>query len=256
MGRGPLTGAEKAREEILKQAEFYFEPLLYQSGLSENQILSQTLPELYQSLENINEIIKHPSSFGVFKMTSNVGVVLGNAQTEVQLGALPILLERKTVIIDRIRVLEGEQNIEKILNKVEESSEPGLKQEIEKIMAEAEKLRQLSKETEQERLEAQAVANERLDWLTRSKEEREAFKEKWEIWRSFLERESVSTIIGAFLLIILTLSLIVASFTHITTSQILDNGFLVLLGYFFGQTVAKAASRKNYEDHYEKETSK
>ena len=179
-------------------------------------------------------------------MTS--GLTLSSAQAEAQLGILPILLERKKLILDRIRLLGGEEIIEKMTSKAEEQDETALKQEMVKLSSEMEKLRQQSEETEQKRQVALQSALAASDEMARRKEEREAFKEKWEIWRSFLEKESVSTIIGAFLLIIITLAQIIASFTHITTSQILDNGFLVILGYFFGQTVAKAQAHQKEGD--------
>jgi hypothetical protein len=67
------------------------------------------------------------------------------------------------------------------------------------------------------------------------------FKERSRVYRSFLERESVATIIGALLLLILGATHIIAMFTGTATSDILNNSFLIILGYFFGQTVSKRA---------------
>ena len=55
------------------------------------------------------------------------------------------------------------------------------------------------------------------------------------IYRSFLERESVASVVGAFLLLALGVTLIIGMFTHVAASEIITSSFLLILGYFFGQ---------------------
>ena len=61
--------------------------------------------------------------------------------------------------------------------------------------------------------------------------------------QQFLARESVATIVGGFLLLVLSTALIVAMFTATAVPTILSNGFFIILGYFFGQTAGRAAAR-------------
>jgi hypothetical protein len=50
----------------------------------------------------------------------------------------------------------------------------------------------------------------------------------------------MATYVGAFLLIILTIVQVAAMFSEtLHTSEIINNAFLLLLGYFFGQSVAR-----------------
>jgi hypothetical protein len=44
--------------------------------------------------------------------------------------------------------------------------------------------------------------------------------------------------------VIIVICLLVFSLFHVTTPQILNDAFLVILGYFFGQAIAKATARK------------
>jgi hypothetical protein len=87
-------------------------------GLGEEQIKQQTLEELQQSLETINDAIKNPDSFGALnlKLDAQIGAVIASngSGAHVSLGILPILLERKKLILQRIRLLKGEEKIETI----------------------------------------------------------------------------------------------------------------------------------------------
>src|SRR5438270_3343429 len=100
MGRGETLEVQQ-RENFLEQAERYFEPLLIKAGLGKDQIAKQTLSELKQSLQLVNKLIEDPSYFGFVKVTTDAGSVLTTVKAEVQLGVLPILFDRKKLILDR-----------------------------------------------------------------------------------------------------------------------------------------------------------
>jgi uncharacterized membrane protein YoaK (UPF0700 family) len=67
---------------------------------------------------------------------------------------------------------------------------------------------------------------------------------RYRIIKSFLARESVATIIGAILLFCLTIVLIVAAFMHTALPEIINNAFLLILGYFFGRETNRANNSK------------
>ena len=52
----------------------------------------------------------------------------------------------------------------------------------------------------------------------------------------------MATILGGVLLLIITLFLIIAALAEVSVSQILSKAFLIILGYFFGQSVSRASS--------------
>ncbi len=60
-----------------------------------------------------------------------------------------------------------------------------------------------------------------------------------EIYRRFLQRESVASIIGAFLLLALGVALIIGMFTETAPTEVVTNAFLLILGYFFGQATGR-----------------
>ncbi|MGR0482015.1 MAG: hypothetical protein ACTFAL_11590 [Candidatus Electronema sp. V4] len=66
----------------------------------------------------------------------------------------------------------------------------------------------------------------------------DGLERKSKIWLSFLQRESAASIIGGIVLLMLTVALI-SGMIFGRESQILSNGFLVILGYFFGQSSSK-----------------
>jgi hypothetical protein len=102
-----------------------------------------------------------------------------------------------------------------------------LTEELDKLQEGVAKYKQeirfLSEEEAKIKLEQQ-----RIDGLER----------KSKIWLSFLQRESAASIIGGIVLLMVTVALI-GGMIFGAESQILSNGFLVILGYFFGQSSSK-----------------
>ena len=83
-------------------------------------------------------------------------------------------------------------------------------------------------------------------------------KNRSEIWQSWLARESVASIIGGVLLVLITIILLIAMFFKLTIPDIISNSFLVILGYFFGQatsSVLPGAKTKADEGGQEDDTS-
>ena len=159
MGRGPSPEEELAKRQI-EQLKSFFEPQLVTLGLGADQIRHQTLEELEESLERVNLAIANSTSFGVYRLTvtANSGVVISAAKTEahVEMGILPILLERKMLILDCIKSLKGNKQIENILDLIESIREEPirlkLRQELANLKSESERWRKQSEELENELL--------------------------------------------------------------------------------------------------------
>ncbi|NQE88928.1 hypothetical protein [Nocardia terpenica] len=64
---------------------------------------------------------------------------------------------------------------------------------------------------------------------------------KWRIRKSVLDREPAAVLIGGVLLAVITLGLIVAMFIHTPVPEILSSAFLLILGFFFGQTTSRGS---------------
>jgi hypothetical protein len=62
----------------------------------------------------------------------------------------------------------------------------------------------------------------------------EVFERRSRVWQSFLERQSVATMIGAFLLIAIFVFIATSTLLGKPVPELVSNAFLVILGYFFG----------------------
>ncbi|CAI8913662.1 putative DUF2203 domain-containing protein [Chryseobacterium sp. IT-36CA2] len=70
--------------------------------------------------------------------------------------------------------------------------------------------------------------------------ELELFDKKTEIWLKILAKESIASILGGILLIVLTICLICIMFLKREPIKIVETAFLLILGYFFGQSTSKS----------------
>ena len=174
-------------------------------------------------------------------MTINASaVVIAKSESQVEIGVLPILLERKKLIVDRINLLQGDEKFESLRDAInnlsDESDRLKLEKELTDLEAESQKWRKQSEELEKAQIQAKDEWQIELNKV-------EVFKLRSQVWLSLLERESVATIVGSLLLVIITASLLIAMFSGKATSEIINNSFLVILGYFFGQTVSRGLNK-------------
>lgn len=235
MGLAPVRESPSARR-ALEAMRAYFEPTLENIGLSRKQIESQTLKELEVSLNNANDAIKHPEEFGSMQLSlqAKQGVspfLTTNSEGQMSVGILPVLLERKCLILRRISVLRPEEQLSDLKTAVVDSvidpkARESLLESIEKSKREAvahvQSLQLQAEQTFQQREYAMLLGLEMTE-------------RKSAIYRSWFERESVASIMGALLLLSLGIALVIAMFTHTIVPQIITSSFLLILGYFFGQ---------------------
>lgn len=220
----------------------FFETQLEQIGLTESQIIAQNLSELKESLSRINDAITHPEGFGVLgiKFHAKIGpVVAPPSDCLFKIGIIPLLLERKKIILERINELSAEEKIERLQSLSENIAEEDIRQKL------AEGLKALQEEATKYKQEVQDVAARETEEKIKlerevAQQKVEVFERKSKIWLSFLQRESAASLIGAVVLLLLTLALIFGK-----ESQILSNGFLVILGYFFGQSSSRTRQDNN-----------
>jgi hypothetical protein len=234
--RGILAG------QLEKVAEAVFGEQLAALGLGVGQIETQGIDELQASLERVNDAIGHPEAFGSYGVAftakaGTVSAVLAGSNTDatVTVGVLPLLLQRKKLILERIATLRPEEQLASVREAVAENIDDGaLKQQVlglidERLVVERER-------TEQLKQEADAVL---LASAEGKRFEIEMKERKFEIYKSMLERETVAGVVGPILLLLLAATLIVAMFTHTAISNPVSDSFLLILGYFFGQATTR-----------------
>lgn len=220
--------------DYMDQIRHLYEPQLTALSLGESQIEQQSLSELKESLDRIGEAISHPEQFGTFGLTftAEVSVIISRTPSEgtVTVGALPLLLQRKKMILDRIRILSPDEQLGDVREVVEDKvDDPAVKEQLISMLS--------SYAAEQTALaeEAQRSGRSALDSAMLEIELKER---KWRMRRSMVEREPVAILIGAVILVALAIALITAMFTKTTAPEILANAFLLILGYFFGQSTS------------------
>ncbi|GHO55290.1 hypothetical protein [Ktedonobacter robiniae] len=162
--------------------------------------------------------------------------------------AVPLLLDIKRQLIDHIGLLEEEAKIQDIKDVIKKVQDETVRLKLEDQLDDLQRQTQNQRAQAQEAIKQQESKQAEEEWrLTLRQRTAEVRELEWKLWRSFIERESVSTIIGALLLLIIVAALIIAMFNHVTSPEIINNAFLVILGYFFGQTVGKVEA-KNKSD--------
>lgn len=137
------------------------------------------------------------------------------------------------MILERIKHIEVSRKIENIQQIVEQLSEKEKKADISYL------LDMLSQRETKYDKEIQDIAIKETEAKIKLEQQRiDSLERKSKIWLSFLQRESAASIIGGIVLLLVTVALI-GGMIFGAESQILSNGFLVILGYFFGQSSSK-----------------
>jgi hypothetical protein len=135
------------------------------------------------------------------------------------------------------------QRIDSDLNRLNEDAE-----HLEKDRAEANALnnqRGLNRELQIQRLWAEIEENrsrfdlEREKTLAQIKDRR---------WQTRVTLDSIAAIVGGVLLIALATTAIVAMFTDTEITDVVQNSFLLILGYFFGAGVLKRRGGASDQD--------
>jgi len=248
---GPnLTTEERQAKSLARlqeQVEAFFEPQLASLGLSVAAIENQDLDQLRASLERVNDLIANPGQLGTFRIRSTGTLAsLTSTESTFEVGVLPLLLVRKRLILDRIAVLGGQAQASTLRDLVGEVKgaeiQSRLRKEIDQLVEQSSEYLQEKRQVENaERIEEIRMRRR----LSEAQFELEQSERRAVIRQRFLERESVATIVGGFLLVLLTCMLIVAMFIGTTVPEILSNGFFIILGYFFGQTAGRVVGRSS-----------
>lgn len=140
-------------------------------------------------------------------------------------------LKDKRMILETINELVSGKKVENIQELVSNLSNEESKEKL------TDELVELKKENSKYRQEIQGISEEEAK-IKLEQHRIDGLERKSKIWLSFLQRESAASIIGGIVLLLVTVALI-GGMIFGAESQILSNGFLVILGYFFGQSSSK-----------------
>ena len=225
---------DKAQIALLKKID----SRLMDLGLGKDQISQQSLKELNQSLHRIDSCIVRPKSFLQQKFKETI-----NSETDFKLKIVPILLERRIFVLESIDELVSKRKIYDLRGLVERMPDISLKSSMEKNLDDLQiKNSFLKKEYQKlEKLRLNIYSEQqKFSSIFKELPERRDKKSKY-----FQSRESITTLMMGILLILITSLIAISSFVNIQVPDILNGTFLIILGFFFGQTIGRLAGFKN-----------
>ena len=224
---------EKVQLKLLKKMDFR----LLDLGLGKDQISHQGIKELNQSLHRIDSCILHPESFLQQKFKDTI-----NSVTDFKLKIVPILLERRIFVLESIDELVSTRKIYDLRRLAKKIPDVRVKSSLEKSLDDLQKKDSLLKK------EYQKLEKLRLNIYSEQQKFSSIFKELTETRdktsKYFQGRESITTLIMGILLILITSLFVIAPFTSIQVPDILSSTFLIILGFFFGQTIGRLTGFK------------
>ena len=224
--------------DYAQTARDFFEPRLLEIGLGESQIKEASLEQLKASLERINECIAKPESFGVLRLKAGpTGFFVVSAEAQLEVGILPLLLQRKKLILDRLSLLSATEGVRGLREQAAAAGDQSvdLKDKLSSIESEVRKWQEQAAAADDARRQAMSAQAAELARI-------ELFERRSRVWQKFLERQSVATIIGAVLLVAMFAFIAASASLGTPIPELISNAFLVILGYFFGQAKSEAGS--------------
>lgn len=145
------------------------------------------------------------------------------------------LLNTKQTLLgekDRRKTENASKNIFEIRKAVGDKYDETTKDNILKLFDQLECLINEKSETGVKQREIE-IERERMHIQLEAEERRT--KNKYHFVEYFIAKEPAASIIGSLLLVVITIGLLIGAFTSNFDAKYIENGFLVLLGYFFGQ---------------------
>jgi hypothetical protein len=199
-------------------------------GLGKDQISKQSLKELNKSLQRIDGYISNPESIYKQKYKHNA-----NSEIDFKLSILPILLERKMFTLESFNELVSKKKILNLRRLTKKISDKSVKSSIDKIIDDLQIKDSIIKKEYQKLEKLRLYIYSDQQKLSSIFEELRKFRKrspKFARWRG-----SMTRLMTGILLILITFFMVAAPFANIQIPNILNSTFLIILGFFFGQTI-------------------
>jgi hypothetical protein len=121
-------------ERLRKNLRTFFLEQLKNLRLTTEQINIQNSEQLVTSLETVNDAIERADSFGVFSFSigaeGSAVIVASKTKSHVEMGILPLLLEAKKLILERLAELRKQEHIENLEQLVCRVSDDSLREKL------------------------------------------------------------------------------------------------------------------------------
>ncbi len=231
-------------------AQSFFEGQIEHLGLSDALLENQSLEALQQSLQTINQAIIKADSFGILRLSvqpdGHLKLAPSAAEAQLEMGILPLLLERKRFVLQRIQVLSDEQKLTHLQTWIAKIEDDTIRTNLAAELGELQQTTQANQQTFAHLDQAQRLLDEQIQRTiaqlrTQSSEPRSP---TWLTLLHVLNRELAATTFGGILLFVIAIVHIVAVFNQIPFPDALNATFFIILGYLFGQSVHHRASKR------------
>jgi hypothetical protein len=236
---------------VLERNRPAVEAALASRGLSADEVHAQDLAGLRKSLAAIDDLVADPKQLGAFQAFPEdaEGGRRSKREGKIVFSPKPILLERRTLILQRMALLEQQQQLDAVIRAagivdVQGRHQPDM-EAVERLKA-ANEARQV--ELQREIVKTQLARGQAVDDMIVYETHQMAMRQRLAtIRQSYFSREVVAGVAGLALMLVFGATLVVAMFTHTAVSSIISDSFLLVLGYFFGQAASKP-SKDSGED--------
>ena len=214
--------------------------LLRDLGLGKALISQQTIQELSHSLRRIDGYIARPKSFLKHNFRDTV-----NSETDFKLYILPVLLERRRLVLENYDELVGRIKDYDLRLLIKRISDINVKSSMEKILNDLQK-KNLILKNEYQKIEKarQDIYFEQQKFSSMPEESSENINKTSKFFHA---GESVTTWIMGALLILITLAIAIAPYANKPVPDILISVFLIILGFFFGHGIGRFAGFRKTE---------
>ncbi|ASK29738.1 hypothetical protein CEY12_06290 [Chryseobacterium sp. T16E-39] len=230
-----FNNLEEAKAHFRLFAYDYFGEMLLKKNIDVRSFFDISINQLKEVVMKLNEIRNNRMFLGnitwdfykqydfeIFDKSKSRVIYPYHMRTYIQ--------EVIDLLNDRINYLEQREKVTSIKELVKELPENDVKErlsiEIKELEAKKEEL-ELNKASEREIFQEQ---------IELSKHRTEIMEKKYDIFLKFLNRESVASMVGSVLLLLMGISLLVMMFLQKEPIKIVESAFLLILGYFFGHS--------------------
>lgn len=229
---------DDARSYYRMKTSNVFNNILLRKGLDVHTVNKDNIEKLREKLKIVIALLEdkeYIKSKTYEFTTKNDFTIKDNSYTSMSImySIGHVLLAAKEYIEERINQLEQSTSVLSIKQLVEELPEneikKNLKIEIEEL--EDKKIELLKiKEGDRENLK---------ELMELGKHKADIFAKRSDVFLKFLDRESIASMIGSILLLLMGVCLLVMMFIGKEPIKIVESAFLLILGYFFGHSKNK-----------------
>lgn len=238
---------DEARDYFMKLSNETFNHVLQRKGLDLMLLESLNLEQLKEKKFLISRLIMSKDFLSDNELYYKNDVNFTLVQERPKFAGFKFHMESKLLemldfVNNKIRQIEqGEKvkSIEDLVNSMPDSDVKGtILNEIKDLKQKNEELEELKKL----QLESSNGNTKFASDIEFEKHKADLFDKKTETWLKILGKESIASILGGFLLFILTVCIIWMMFIEKEPIKIVETAFLLILGYFFGQSNSKNKS--------------